>query len=264
MSNPPKLESVQASISDATLYLQTLFERSPHDLFLEIRPVPTGLLKPDERFFRLRQLQRAGFDQAVPVQLDGKADIYFGIVPRIESGHGGDANTNHFDRVWADYDCDQPVCWPMAPSVEWASSPETNPEKRQAVWYLARTVTRNECVTFNRRMVLGIGADPSSVNAERILRLSGFINMKYPSRPRAIIIRITGNLYSPEEMDAVLPSNSMGHEPEATMVGKFDSHAGGDDISQVVKDELTAELRRRGACQQYDGCLTMAVSNQQK
>ena len=258
MSNPPKLDSIQASISEATLLLQTLFEKSPHDLFLEIRTVPTGLLTRKERFFRLRQLQRTGFDQAIPFHLDGKADIYFSVVPRIEAGHGGDANTDHFDRVWADYDGDQPVYWPVEPSLEWASSPETNPEKRQAVWLLARTVTRNECVTFNRRMVLATGADPSSVNAERILRLPGFINMKYSTRPRARIIRITGNLYSPEEMDSVLPSNSINHEPEATMVGKFDAHARGDDIPQLVKDELTGELRRRGASQHYDGRLTMA------
>ena len=88
-------------------------------------------------------------------------------MPRVESGHGGDANTDYFDRVWADYDeADHPVSWPLEPSVEWASSPETNPEKRQAVWLLDRAISQEECVSLNRRIALVTGADPRVFNPE--------------------------------------------------------------------------------------------------
>lgn len=256
MPNVRELDSVQASVGDTTLFLDTLFRASPHHLFLEIRTVPPHLLRRKERFFRLRQLQRTGFDQVLPFHLDGQSNIYFGVVPRIESGHGGDSNTAHFDRIWSDYDIsDQPAAWPLEPSVEWASSPETNPEKSQAVWLLTRPVSRSECVSLNRRMALVVGSDPSAVNPERILRLPGFINMKYPERPRARIINISGRRYDPEELDAILPTEPASNTHESTPSGEFDPHAGGDDIPQAMKDELTGALLKLGGRRHYDGRL---------
>ena len=162
MSEPQTLDQVETSLSEAALFLKALYENSPGELYLEIRVVPTRLLAGQNRFFRLRQLQRRGFDQAVPINLDGLGNPYVGAVPRIESGRYGDSNTDHFGRVWADYDVpDHPVAWPAESSVEWASSPGINPAKRQAVWLLDRPVSRSECVSLNLRMAQATGADPS-------------------------------------------------------------------------------------------------------
>lgn len=164
--------------------------------------MPPSLNVKEQRFFRLGNLQRQGFERAIPGHLDGEIDIHFGIVPRMESGHGGNDNTACFDRIWADYDnLDEPPSWPVEPSVEW----ETSPGKRQATWLLSRPITREETVGFNRRMAQATRSDPAATNAERVLRLPGFINTKYAERPRCRVISNTEKRYDPEELDAVLP-----------------------------------------------------------
>ena len=55
-------------LKEASLFLGTLFQAVSHNLFLEIRAVPANLLARERCFFRLRQLQRHGFGQAVPAQ----------------------------------------------------------------------------------------------------------------------------------------------------------------------------------------------------
>ncbi len=70
----------------ASRLLRALFGTAPPELYLEVRPLPTGLISPELRFLRLRQLQRRGFDQALPLRLDGRANVYFGVCPRRELG----------------------------------------------------------------------------------------------------------------------------------------------------------------------------------
>ena len=183
-------------------FLQTLFSVTPDHLFVEIRALPASLLAGRQRFFCLKQLREEGFARAVPLDLDGKGDIYFGIVPRVQPGHGGNENTDYFDRVWADYDnCDILPRWPLKPSVEW----ETSPGKRQAVWLLSSTVSREACANVNRRLAHATGADMASTNPERILRLPGLVNTKYETRPRCTVISKTGNRYDPEQINAAVP-----------------------------------------------------------
>lgn len=128
MPSPQTLDQAETSLREATSHLKALFENSPAHIFLEIWAVPPSLLAGVNRFIPLRQLQRRGFGQAVPLHIDGLGNVHFGVVPRVASGHGGDANTDYLDRVWADYDVpDQPVSWPLEPSVELASSSRDQP-----------------------------------------------------------------------------------------------------------------------------------------
>ncbi len=72
-TNPtqPIDDSTGAQGHPAVAFLKALFGRAPQQHYLELRPLPTGLLPTSLRFLRLRQLQRRGFDQAVPELLNG-------------------------------------------------------------------------------------------------------------------------------------------------------------------------------------------------
>lgn len=120
----------------ATQLLEALLHQAPAHLFLEIRPLlpHDGVAPKGRRFFRLRQLQRCGFDQAVPIFLDGKANAFFGVLPRSCSS-GLAADMALATCLWADLDKGLPDPWPAAaplPSV----LVETSPGKYQAYWLL--------------------------------------------------------------------------------------------------------------------------------
>ena len=91
--------------------LQVLFQTTPHQLYLEIRPIPTGLVPQAQRFFRLRQLQRGGFDQAIPTLLDSQANVFFGVCPRKRPG-GKATDVAMATHLWADLDLGLPTPWP--------------------------------------------------------------------------------------------------------------------------------------------------------
>ena len=50
---------------EASEFLRFLFERVPHQAFMEIRAISTDGAVVKQLFFRLEQLQRSGFEQAV-------------------------------------------------------------------------------------------------------------------------------------------------------------------------------------------------------
>ena len=54
-------------------------------------------------------------------------------------------------------------------------------------------------------MAMATKSDMSATNLERVLRLPGLVNTKYPQLPRCRIIHISDKRYTPEEMDAILP-----------------------------------------------------------
>lgn len=152
-----------------------------------------------------------------------------------------------------------PPKWPVAPSVEVATSPEINPGKRQAIWLLTRPVTWHECRALNLRLAaaVGVGVDTGVFDPARIFRLPGFLNVKYRGSrqlPRARLLSATGVSYSPGELDVILPQIPIPVEPTPSAVHRdFDPHSGGADIPEVVKQELKTELLRRGGQWHYDG-----------
>ena len=161
-------------LAEASRYLQVLYGNSPNDLFLEVRSVPTGLIPKTLRFFRLRQLQRRGFEHAVPTHLDGRANIYVSVLPRSNGESGRNEDVDRFDRLWIDWDePNEPPKWPVAPSVEVATSPELNPGKRQAIWLLTTPVTGQECRALNLRLAaaVGVGADTGVFDPARVFRV---------------------------------------------------------------------------------------------
>lgn len=112
-------------------------------------------------------------------------------------------------------------------------------------------------------MAQATGADPVVFNAERVLRFAGFTNTKYEEQPRAKLLKITGKRYSSDELAEVLPtdpvhreSGTPGREPPTRKPMECDPHAGGDDVPQIMTDELTTSLLAQGARWYGDGRLS--------
>jgi len=70
---------VDAHFQEASDLLEALFDFSPEDVFLEIRPLPgdsdRGIV---QRFHLIQHLRKRGFAQVVPTEWDGAANIYYG------------------------------------------------------------------------------------------------------------------------------------------------------------------------------------------
>lgn len=70
-------------------FLETLFSQVPGHLQREIRVLGSDRRMVFRSFSFLRDLQTHGFERIVPFDLDGSGDVYFGMVPRVKAGRGG-------------------------------------------------------------------------------------------------------------------------------------------------------------------------------
>ena len=216
----------------------------------------------DRLFIPLRQLQRHGFDQALPIHLDGQANIYFGVLPRLCKG-GAAADAAIATCLWVD-EIRKP--WPEG-LPQPSALVETSTSKYQAYWFLTEPSHDLESLQdLNRRLAGVLGGD-NVWDRARIMRLPGFLNVKpeHPEHPRAQLLEIhPERRFTLEQLEALLPpisrkegnQGSDGHR-EGMHHSKFDPHAGGGDVPQVMLDEMRAELVRRGARRYHDDRLVM-------
>ncbi len=112
-----------------------------------------------------------------------------------------------------------------------------------------------------KRLTATLGGDPAATDRARVLRLPGFRNLKYSDRPVARLLELhEERRYSIAAVESALPPvDAAAQTPVAgysnRTPGPFDAHKGGDDVPQVMKDEVTQELLRRGVAPNYDGRL---------
>ncbi|MFH1140982.1 MAG: DNA-primase RepB domain-containing protein [Chloroflexota bacterium] len=255
----------------AAQLLKALFASALDEDYLEIRPLP---IRSDTRLFiPLQQLHLCGFDGAVPVDLDGKANVFFGVLPRSRQG-GTAADVAVATCLWADLDKGLPTAWSATlplPSI----MVETSPGKAQVYWLLQEPTKDLELVEELVRRLSGIlDGDFAAKDRARILRLPGFQNIKYPSRPVARLLELhEDRRYSLAQIEEALPPNSgagpnkgsNGHGGKAphgknagVSHGKFDPHAGGSDVPQVMLDEIKDALLMLGARWNHDDRLMMS------
>lgn len=116
------------------------------------------------------------------------SEVYFGVAPRIGTGHGGLANCAPLACLWAD--------------IDFKDTPE--PEAREALalmdsepnivvhsggglhcyWLLEEKIEAWQARQALRRIAVKIGGDMKSTDAAHILRVPGTLNHKYkPPRP---------------------------------------------------------------------------------
>ena len=165
------------SSSIATKLVRALFQLGCDGAFVEIRIIfPSGPVL--QRFHQISHLNLQELER-----FDGGADVYYGVVPRLEPRGTADA-CGAAPAVWADFDNGAPSGLLLSPSIV----VETSPGRYQALWLVrepCHDLDRVEVV--NRSIASLFGADANCCDRARVLRLPGFHNMKYPDRPVALL-----------------------------------------------------------------------------
>ena len=85
------------SYQEAVKFLEALLDGVPDAENLEIRTLKKGGVGSKE-FYNLAELRQQGFETALPGQLDGKEDIYYGVAPRYEP-RKAESDTDRGDAV---------------------------------------------------------------------------------------------------------------------------------------------------------------------
>ncbi len=174
--------AVQA-MREALRFLEALLDVAHLSHFLEIRAVGGELQSPRQWFIPVGALQRDGLPSDV-MDLDGVTNVYYSVVPRTRQG-GKALDCAPGLAVWGDFDNGPPSGVPMAPSLV----TETSPRKYQAQWLLeSPCADLAAMVAVNIGIAQGHGADPNACDQARVLRLPGFVNLKYVERPRARLL----------------------------------------------------------------------------
>ena len=161
------------ALEQAVLFLEALLAQADPRHYLEIRAItPQG--KVTQYYHRVGDLFEQSMASALPLHLDGKANIYYGVCPRARE-EGTASAVEMATAVWFDEITKVPP--PDLPPFSWMV--ETSTGKVQGGYFLKQP-TRNlgRVERLNRRLATVVGGDNVGDRA-RVLRLPGFINCKY-------------------------------------------------------------------------------------
>src|SRR4051794_14461899 len=178
--------------------MTTTTTHSRHDIATRFLAALAGAAGPGELLelrYRLEDGHRMGqvFDRpdrlrglaTRAVSLGRRTDVYAGCAPRTRRHGGRDAVTHAFT-LWVD--CDSPGAtgaldgFEPAPAIVIASG---TPGHCHAYWPLTTPLVPDEVEQANRRLAHAVGADPSSADAARILRVPG--TWSYKRQPRVAV-----------------------------------------------------------------------------
>ncbi len=223
--------------SETRDFLAALLARAEDKHFLEVRQItPSGRVAQD--FLRIDLVRRAGLPLRF-LSRDGTANFYYGVAPRVRPG-GKAQDCGHALAVWADFDHGPPAAVPLATSLV----VETSSNKFQVLWLLNHPCADLAAIEgVNRAIALGYGADPNACDRARVLRLPGFVNLKYQDKPRARLLVCKPDVrYTIAQLVAAFPL------VRATATAKMQTRHHGDAPAYltVVYDAIVEELERRG------------------
>ena len=186
---------------DAAYLTGALLQGAADDAFVEVRSISANGRVVQE-FHRVEVLRRRRW--AVPDlgRQDGRANVYYGVIPRVRQ-RGGGADCGPALAVWADYDHGIPTSLPLEPSIVVQSSPG----KHQALWLLEKPChDLGSIEALNRSIAETTGADLNACDRARVLRLPGLANLKYPGRPQArLAVYEPERRYRTETLEAAWP-----------------------------------------------------------
>jgi hypothetical protein len=92
--------------------------------------------------------------------------------------------------LWADIDHGWPVPWPVIVPPP-SAIVETSPGKNQVYWFLSEAAFDLSLVEqIEDGLAAVLGADPAATDRARVLRLPGFPNLKYDSRPLSRLVEL--------------------------------------------------------------------------
>ena len=167
---------------EAARLLKLLLQRCSANEFLEFRLIESGG-RVSQHFISVPCLQQSSYVPDLG-DVNGVANVYHSAIPRTRR-RGTASACGLANIVWADFDEGFPDDLPVAPSLV----VESSPGKAQAYWLL-----KTPCADLGRieGVNRGIAAlhhgDRNACDRARVLRLPGFRNLKYPTRPYARIV----------------------------------------------------------------------------
>ena len=235
---------------EAARLLKLLLQRCSDDEFLELRLIESGG-RVSQHFVPVPHLQRSSYVPDLG-DVNGVANVYHSAIPRTRR-HGTAEACGLANTTWADFDEGFPDDLPVAPSLV----VESSPGKAQAYWLLNRPCAdlgRIEAV--NRSIAALHGGDKNACDRARVLRLPGFRNLKYPTRPYARIVE-----YRPDRQHQLDDLEGIFKAPSAKSVSKpsvKSFNAGGPSWLNLVYRRIVEYLSERGylAHSSADGSVT--------
>lgn len=169
---------------------------------IEIRPLPGG----QQGFFDLEDL--AGIE--AHCERFKSKNLFFGVATR--AGGGTKAHVVRVPAVWADVDfkdtpreilADKLKSFPFKPSIIVKSGGGAH-----LYWLLKVPVGQGDIEDLeevNRRIAGALGGDRNAVDAARVLRLPGTLNLKYEPARRCEVTQTSDFSYSLEDFLEMLP-----------------------------------------------------------
>ena len=235
---------------EAARLLKLMLQRSSADEFLEFRLIdPRG--RVSQHFISVPCLQRSSYVPDLG-DVNGVANVYHSAIPRTRR-RGTAESCGQANIVWADFDEGFPDDIPVAPSLV----VESSPGKSQTYWLLktpCADLDRIEAV--NRSIAALHHGDRNACDRARVLRLPGFRNLKYPTRPYARIVE-----YRPDRQHQLDDLEGIFKAPSAKSVSKpsvKSFNAGGPSWLGLVYRRIVEYLSERGylAHSSADGSVT--------
>ncbi len=244
-------------LEDAVPFLEALLTGVPGNQFLELRTIAKGGASR-KRFYLIDNLRGQGIASALPLHLDSKENVYYGVAPRYEKLEAktgedrGDA-VNLATAIWFDEITKPP---PELPPFSWMV--ETSFNKVQGGYFLTESTSDLERVErLNKRLGAAVGGD-NVWNRGRILRLPGFINAKYEDNQRSYLIEFhPERRYTLEELERLLPplpADKAQDEDvgERSYESPFNPHHG-EPLPDDVKERFLDYLKGLGLTRHSDG-----------
>jgi hypothetical protein len=110
--------------------------------------------------------------------------------------------------IYADYDKGVPPSWAIPPSI----LVESSPGKAQAYWLLTGEVETKVWRGVQRAVVHATGGDPAAIDVSRILRVPGFINHKYGTKPVTKLLLCNSTRYLLNDIKNIYGCNELWNE----------------------------------------------------
>jgi hypothetical protein len=257
-SSGPRIPTAQIHhpvLEDAVPFLEALLTGVPGNQFLEIRTIAKRGAS-HKKFYLVDSLRDQGIATALPLCLDGRENIYYGVAPRYEKREAK-ADDDHGDAVnlataiWFDEITKAP---PVLPPFSWIV--ETSFNKVQGGYLLtAPTADLDRVERLNKRLGAAVGGD-NVWNRGRILRLPGFINAKYEGEQRSYLVEFhPERRYNLEELERLLPplpAREAEDVPGRNYVGPFNPHHG-ESLPDDAKERFLDYLKGLGLARNADG-----------
>jgi RepB DNA-primase from phage plasmid/Primase C terminal 1 (PriCT-1) len=179
-------------------YVNALFE--PDDRIAIVLIEPGAKIIQD--FRSVRQVTKPGYIERLTTQ-NQQRNIYVGMNP-ILAGHSNRTKDDvaHIATVYLDLDTDGDSkleainASPDVPKANFVL--RSSPGKYQVIWRVT-DISKPDQEALLVGLIQNFGGDPACKDCTRVLRLPGFANLKYPSRPVVEVVQSADGVYGRED-----------------------------------------------------------------